>query len=196
MVEHPRSKSTQLKCTSRLVTLYFSSTSLLQEERGVFLINEWFRWETALNLYENFWYLESNPWNFYTAVCRIFYNDHRLMEYVRANHFDVAIVDLITNECMLALPASLDIPVVGFWVTLPVSGAMEASTQPSNPSYVPYGMTGFTDKMGFLTRVQNCIYKFLHTMLMQYHWHGNRHSPQKYIQSCTKTFLLSYENHS
>lgn len=142
-----------------------------QEERGVFLINEWFRWETALNLYENFWYLESNPWNFYTAVCRIFYNDHRLMEYVRANHFDVAIVDLITNECMLALPASLDIPVVGFWVTLPVSGAMEASTQPSNPSYVPYGMTGFTDKMGFLTRVQNCIYKFLHTMLMQYHWH-------------------------
>ena len=82
----------------------------LQNERGVFLINEWFRWDTALNLYENFMHLESNPWNFYSAFCRIIYKDRALMDYLRANHFDVAIVDLITNECMLALPASMDIP--------------------------------------------------------------------------------------
>ena len=58
-------------------------------------------------------------------------------------------------------------------MSLPVAGAMEGTTQPSNPSYVPYSMTGFTDKMGFLARVQNFVYKFLHTILMQYHWHGN-----------------------
>lgn len=149
------------------------STHLLQDEHGVFLINEWFRWDTALNFYENFMNLESNPWHFYSAFCRIIYSNQALMEHLRGSHFDVAVVDLITNECMLALPASMGIPVVGFWVTLPVGGTMEGTTQPSNPSYVPYFMTGFTDKMGFLVRVQNFVYKFLQTIVTQSHWHGN-----------------------
>ena len=32
----------------------------------------------------------------------------------------MAIIDLIQNECMLAIPVSMDVPVVGFWLTLPI----------------------------------------------------------------------------
>ena len=47
-------------------------------------------------------------------------SDDALLDYIRASHYDVAIVDLIQNECMLALPVSMGVPVVGFWMTLPI----------------------------------------------------------------------------
>ena len=34
---------------------------------------------------------------------------------LRARQFDVALVDIISNECGLALAAALKLPVVGFW---------------------------------------------------------------------------------
>ena len=36
---------------------------------------------------------------------------------------------------------------------------MEYSTQPSFPSYVPYYMSGLTEKMNFVQRVQNFVLK-------------------------------------
>ena len=47
-------------------------------------------------------------------------SDDALLDYIRASHYDVAIVDLIQNECMLALPVSMGVPVVAFWVTIPI----------------------------------------------------------------------------
>ena len=43
-----------------------------------------------------------------------------VIDYIRSQHYDVAIVDLIQNECMHALPVSMGVPVVGFWMTLPI----------------------------------------------------------------------------
>ena len=43
-----------------------------------------------------------------------------VIDYIRSQHYDVAIVDLIQNECMHALPVSMGVPVVGFWLTLPI----------------------------------------------------------------------------
>ena len=42
-----------------------------------------------------------------------------MIDYIRSQHYDVAIVDLIQNECMHALPVSMGVPVIGFWLTLP-----------------------------------------------------------------------------
>ena len=42
-----------------------------------------------------------------------------VIDYIRSQHYDVAIVDLIQNECMHALPVSMGVPVIGFWLTLP-----------------------------------------------------------------------------
>ena len=37
--------------------------------------------------------------------------------------------------------------------------SLEFSTQPSNPSYVPYFMSAFSEKMSFTERVQNFVLK-------------------------------------
>ena len=42
-------------------------------------------------------------------------SDQHLFEMLRARQFDVALVDIISNECGLALAAALKLPVVGFW---------------------------------------------------------------------------------
>ena len=54
----------------------------------------------------------STPWDYVRGVCRNFLGNTAVLEYIRSQHYDVAIVDLIQNECMLALPVSMGVPVV------------------------------------------------------------------------------------
>ena len=77
------------------------------------------------------------------------------LTHLRATHFDAAAMDLLYGECSLALANELDIPVVGFWGSSPVSGQLHFTTQPSNPSYMPFIVTGFSDCMNFAERVIN-----------------------------------------
>ena len=42
-------------------------------------------------------------------------SDRQLFEQLRGRRFDVALVDIIANECGLVLAAALRLPVVGFW---------------------------------------------------------------------------------
>ena len=74
---------------------------------------------------------------------------------VQTTHFDAAAMDLLYGECSLALANEFDIPVVGFWGSWPVSGQLHFTTQPSNPSYMPFIVTGFSDCMNFVEREIN-----------------------------------------
>ena len=155
---------------------------LLQEERGVYLIDEMFQWSTATTIFENFFLpppsfpfvpRAASSWDYVRGVCRDFFSNTAVLDYLRSSHYDVAIVDLIQNECMLALPVSMGVPVVGFWMTLPIGLELEYSTQPSNPSYVPHLMSGLTEKMNFVERVQNFVLKLGINIMTQVHFYIN-----------------------
>ena len=49
------------------------------------------------------------------AHCETLFTDVKLIEDLRSRNFTVALVDLIGNECSLALAHHLGIPVLGFW---------------------------------------------------------------------------------
>ena len=56
-------------------------------------------------------------------------SDTAVLDYIRSNHYDVAIVDLIQNECMMSIPVSMGVPVVGFWMTLPLGTYRDGQTR-------------------------------------------------------------------
>ena len=56
--------------------------------------------------------------------------------------------------------------------TLAAGLELEFSTQPSNPSYVPYYMSANTEKMNFLQRVQNFVLKIGITIMTKIHFYG------------------------
>lgn len=49
------------------------------------------------------------------AHCHTLYNSQTVARILNETQFDLVIVDFIANECSLALAASLDVPMVGFW---------------------------------------------------------------------------------
>ena len=115
----------------------YSTYFPLQEERGVYLIDEMFQWSTATTIFENFFLPPPFPpraassWDYVRGVCRDFFSNTAVLDYIRSSHYDVAIVDLIQNECMLSIPVSMGVPVVGFWMTLPIGKMGQDITQPS-----------------------------------------------------------------
>lgn len=157
-----------------------------KSERGVFLINEMLHWQYALNMFENSWRgMHTNPFTYVMAACENFLGNRQLVNLLRSTHFDVAVVDLIQNECQLALVVDMGLPVVGFWLSLPVGLEMEATTQPTPPSHIPYLMSGLSDKMSFWQRCKNACLKVFHFFVLHIHtrvcdymiWKHIPHSP-------------------
>jgi hypothetical protein len=76
---------------------------LSQSDQGVFLINEVFLWKHALNMVQNS--MRLFPWtnmHKYSAnTCEVFFGNKALMSELKSTHFDVAIVDLVQNECQV-----------------------------------------------------------------------------------------------
>ena len=64
-------------------------------------------------------------------------------------------MDLLYGECSLALAHAMSVPVVGFWAASPATGMLHFTTQPSNPSFMPFFVTGFSDRMSFAERFYN-----------------------------------------
>ena len=78
-----------------------------------------------------------------------------VLSHLRSARFDAAAMDLLYGECSLALAHDLGVPAVGFWGSSPVSGQLHHTTLPSNPSFMPFIVTGFSDRMTFAERVVN-----------------------------------------
>ena len=82
--------------------------------------------------------------------------------------FHVAFVDLMFNECGLALAKRLGAPVVGFGFSL-TSGPQEFTTLDTMPSYVPVLLSQLSDKMTFLQRTYNLVMKASSRLYMYYY---------------------------
>ena len=93
--------------------------------------------------------------------------DNTVYTELAGTEFDVAVVDLMFNECGLALVNSLHTPVVGFGFSLTV-GPQEFTTLDTLPSYVPVLLTNLRDQMNLLERTYNLVAKLWSRLYMYY----------------------------
>ena len=100
--------------------------------------------------------------------CNTILNPHNI-ELLAASKFDLAVVDLMFNECGLALTHHLNIPSVGYWAFSFASGIQEFTTMEAPPSFVPAMMSYLRSEMTFLQRTWNMISKLSSRMFMIYH---------------------------
>jgi len=92
-----------------------------------------------------------------------------LVEELLDEKFDVAIIDLMFNECGLALANQLELPSVGYWAFSFASGVQEFTTMGAPPSFVPTMMSRMGQKMNFIDRSVNLVFKLMSHLYMSYH---------------------------
>ena len=92
-----------------------------------------------------------------------------LFENLNEELFDVIVVDLIYNECSLALARKLSVPVVGYWAFSFTSGPQVFTTAPAPPSFVPGFMSKLSDKMSLWDRCYNLMLNVCGHLLMNFH---------------------------
>lgn len=80
------------------------------------------------------------------------------MEQLEKSKFDVGIVDLIYNECGLAMAHRLNVPSVAYWAFSFSGGEAEFTTAATPPSHVPMFLSHVTHDMTFFQRVQVCLF--------------------------------------
>ena len=91
------------------------------------------------------------------------------LQRLEERQFDVAIVDLMFNECGLALAHHLNLPSVGYWAFSFAGGLQEFTTMEALPSFVPSMMSTMGTKMTFLQRTWNMLTKLMSRTFMLYH---------------------------
>lgn len=107
------------------------------------------------------WNQADNPYELPTDLycvthvhCKMVLEDTRLIEDLADQKFDLAIVDLIANECSLALARALGLPVASYWGFGFQGGEAIHSSNLNLPSLVPSFMSGFSRYMTF---GQRCV---------------------------------------
>ena len=95
----------------------------------------------------------SGPLTEANHACDVVLHDVELLVNLREHHFELAVVDLFTAApCLFLLPYSIGIPYVSMGVS--AAGAFAGGT-PSLPSFVPFAVFPFSDKMDFIQRLNN-----------------------------------------
>lgn len=153
---------------------------LTQEQRASFELPQELLWSEGLDVFAILNTLDA--WKVMDGFCDDLLGDETLLKNLEEEKFDVAVVDLIYNECGLALAHKLSVPSVGYWAFSFSSGPQVFTTAPALPSFVPGFMSELTDVMNFWERNYNFVLKVLGILLMQYHdWYTSQ-LIQKYLQ--------------
>ena len=84
--------------------------------------------------------------------CKMVLEDTRLLASLEQQQFDLAIVDLIANECSLVLARLLGLPVVSYWGFGFHGGEAIHTSNLNLPSLVPSFMSGYSRYMTFSQR--------------------------------------------
>ena len=117
-------------------------------------------WEVGLSLSTIF--KLQKPWSWVQAYCHQILSNVTLHDELKRENFDVAIVDLIYNECGLALAHEVldETPVMAYWAFSLSGGEAEFTTMATPPSHVPCFMSEVSDQMQFHERMWNTAIKF------------------------------------
>jgi len=97
--------------------------------------------------------------------CKMILEDRTLFNQLKKLQFDLAIVDLIANECSLALARALGLPVATFWGFGFQGGEVMHTSNWNPPSLVPAFMSGLDRHMTFWQRCVNMAYTLGHIVL-------------------------------
>ena len=99
-------------------------------------------------------------WKVHGEVCDVMLGNRALVNWLKGESFDVAVVDFFFGECGHALAHhTLGLPVVGYWGFTPAGGIMDYTDAVTMPSYVPTSSSGMPDTMTFAQRVSNFVQK-------------------------------------
>jgi len=93
----------------------------------------------------------------------------KLWALIENEEFDIAVVDLMFNECGLALTNRLGIPSVGYWAFSFAGGQQEFTTMPAPTSHVPSFMTTLSQNMNLMQRTYNTMAKIAERLFMYYY---------------------------
>ena len=137
------------------------------EERAVFELPQELLWSKGLNMFVILKAMDA--WKVMDGFCEDILGDKTLYENLQEEQFDVVVVDLIYNECSLALARKLSVPVVGYWAFSFASGPQEFTTAPAPPYYVPGFMSKVSDQMDFWDRSHNLMLNIFGKVLMNFH---------------------------
>ncbi|KAF4523516.1 UDP-glycosyltransferase-03 [Ephemera danica] len=135
-----------------------------KEKRGRFILPLDIMWEQGLNPFG----VPLDAFRTITPMCDTLLGDLELRKRLQNEKFDVALVDLFTNECGLALAYHLRVPVVAYWA-LPLSGgeAVFSAGVSQPPGLAPAFMTQLSDRMSFLQRAKNLFFCLMNALVMQ-----------------------------
>ncbi len=161
---------------------------LTQEAEGKFTMPVDLLWNEGLALTTVF-KLPRNPWNVVTSYCHHLLSNETLKEELNRENFDLTIVDLIYNECGLALASHvLKTPTMAYWAFSFSSGEAEFTTMATPPSHVPAFMSEVTDTMSFSERMWNTAIKFFWARpFMLLHTTVTDHVISQYYPQCPKS---------
>ena len=107
----------------------------------------------------------------------------QLQQLLETQTFDLVIIDLIGNECSIALAKSLQAPIIGFW-GFPFHGGEAAYTSVFHPpSLYPTFFSGLQMKMNFGERFGNFLLHLFHRLYMDFqvtyaNFYVNQYYPQ------------------
>ena len=89
-----------------------------------------FLWQEGLTLM-NIFKLPKNPWYVVTKYCHFLLGNETLKQELKNENFDLAIVDLLYNECALALANhGLKLPTMAYWAFSFAGGESEFTVRP------------------------------------------------------------------
>jgi len=122
--------------------------------------------------------------------CELLLGNEPLRKSLRRQHFDLAIIDILYNECGLGLLHSLQIPAVGYWAFPFASGEADYTTAFLPPSHVPSFLSKLGHEMDFSERVVNLLLKLGTHLMMWIHCTNVDWVIQKYLPGTPHPFDL------
>ncbi|XP_059092705.1 UDP-glucosyltransferase 2-like isoform X2 [Tigriopus californicus] len=94
--------------------------------------------------------------------CQSLFYDPDVIRLFNETRFDLAIVDLIANECGVALAKSVHVPIVTFWGFSFQGGEVALTSNFNNPAIVPTFFSALGIRMNFLERTYNFVLSMIH----------------------------------
>ena len=85
-------------------------------------------------------------------LCRMLLQERHLQEELASENYDLAIVDLLANECSVSLARGLGLPVASFWGFGHQGCEVMHTSNLNLPALVPALMSGNTRRMNFQQR--------------------------------------------
>ena len=125
-----------------------------------------------LDLYRGYGLLEGQ--------CEALLSNYELIKELQEEQYNVAIVDVVYNECALVLLHHLGIPAVGYWAFPFSSGEADVTTAFLPPSHVPAGLSGYSDRMSFFQRFCNTLGYLAYRAVLWMQCNNIHHVAKKY----------------